>query len=162
MSLQNAAARSHLQGPAVPLLILPAIGKQHAAVAGKGIPDIPDAHAARTAIDEEGVTAAAYTLISIEATSAAVPEDEIDFVLDRPFLFAVTGSDGLPLFTGIVNEPRLRLLYCRRKICCLFIKDIRNAKRFQPFFQFKRGCHVKFRHCEINRSMLLILPALSG
>ncbi len=62
-------------------------------------------HAARTAIDEEGVTAAAYTLISIEATSAAVPEDEIDFVLDRPFLFAVTGSDGLPLFTGIVNEP---------------------------------------------------------
>ena len=29
-----------------------------------------------------------------------------DFVLDRPFLFAVTnGTNGLPLFVGIVNQP---------------------------------------------------------
>ncbi len=62
-------------------------------------------HAARAAVDEEGITAAAYTVIGIDATAALMPEDEIDFVLDRPFLFAVTGSDGLPLFTGIVNQP---------------------------------------------------------
>ncbi len=62
-------------------------------------------HAARAAVDEEGITAAAYTVIGIEATAALVPEDEIDFVLNRPFIFAVTGTDGLPLFTGIVNQP---------------------------------------------------------
>jgi len=35
-------------------------------------------------------------------------EDEIDFVLDRPFLFAITNSwrdSGLPLFVGVVNQP---------------------------------------------------------
>jgi hypothetical protein len=31
-------------------------------------------------------------------------QDEIDFVLDRPFLFVITGEDGLPLFIGIVNQ----------------------------------------------------------
>lgn len=60
-------------------------------------------HAARVKIDEEGVTAAAFTVIDY-AGSAAPPEDEIDFVLDRPFLFIVESSDALPLFAGIVNE----------------------------------------------------------
>ena len=32
-------------------------------------------------------------------------EDEIDFVLDRPFLFVITGAQGLPLFVGVVNQP---------------------------------------------------------
>ena len=31
--------------------------------------------------------------------------EEMDFVLDRPFLFAITESDGLPLFVGAVNRP---------------------------------------------------------
>ena len=31
-------------------------------------------------------------------------EDETDFTLDRPFLFAVM-RQGLPLFVGIVNRP---------------------------------------------------------
>lgn len=61
-------------------------------------------HAARVAIDEEGVTAAAYTVIAM-AGAAPPPEDEIDFILDRPFLFLVTSRDNLPLFAGIVNEP---------------------------------------------------------
>ncbi len=28
------------------------------------------------------------------------PEEEVDFTLDRPFLFVITGEDGLPLFVG--------------------------------------------------------------
>lgn len=64
-------------------------------------------HAARVAIDEEGITAAAYTVLM--AAGAAPPPDqeiqEMDFTLDRPFLFVVESRDGLPLFAGIVNEP---------------------------------------------------------
>ena len=61
-------------------------------------------HAARAAIDEKGVVAAAYTVIG--ANGAGIPpEEEIDFILDRPFLFAITGAGGLPLFVGIVNTP---------------------------------------------------------
>jgi len=61
-------------------------------------------HAARVAIDEEGVIAAAYTVM-ISAGAAMPPDEEIDFVVDRPFIFAITGADGLPLFVGIVNRP---------------------------------------------------------
>lgn len=62
-------------------------------------------HAARVSINEDGVTAAAYTLIvSYGATAPPPVQEEIDFVLDRPFLFVVE-SDNMPLFTGIVNNP---------------------------------------------------------
>ena len=60
-------------------------------------------HDARVLIDEEGCTAAAFTIASVEATCAEEDLEEIDFTLDRPFLFAITNADGLPLFTGIVN-----------------------------------------------------------
>lgn len=57
----------------------------------------------RVAIDEKGVTAAAY--IELPAAGAAAPPEEIiDFILDRPFLFLIT-SDGIPLFAGAVNQP---------------------------------------------------------
>ena len=62
-------------------------------------------HAARVAIDEEGVTAAAYTVMMMGGAGAP-PEEEVDFVLDRPFVFAITGVDGLPLFVGIVHQPQ--------------------------------------------------------
>lgn len=62
-------------------------------------------HAARIAIDEEGVTAAAYTVMMTEG-AAAPPEEEVDFALNRPFVFAITGTDGLPLFVGIVRQPQ--------------------------------------------------------
>lgn len=62
-------------------------------------------HAARIAIDEQGVTAASYTVIGADTGSAMPPDKEIDFTLDRPFLFAVTDRDGQPLFLGIVNQP---------------------------------------------------------
>lgn len=60
-------------------------------------------HGVRVAIDEEGVTAAAYTVMA-EAGAAPPPEEEVDFVLDRPFLFVITGAQGVPLFVGIVNQ----------------------------------------------------------
>lgn len=59
----------------------------------------------RVTIDEEGVTAASYIELNFGAGSAMPPEEIIDFVLDRPFLFAVTSSEGVPLFVGVVNEP---------------------------------------------------------
>lgn len=61
-------------------------------------------HAARVTIDEEGCAAAAYTVM-MACGSAMPPEEEVDFVLDRPFLFAITSADGLPLFVGVVNRP---------------------------------------------------------
>ena len=61
-------------------------------------------HAARVAVDEEGVTAAAYTVL-MTAGAAIPPTEEVYFTLDRPFLFVITSHDGLPLFTGVVNQP---------------------------------------------------------
>ena len=57
----------------------------------------------RVTIDEEGCTAAAFTEMLL-CGSACPPENiqEIDFMLDRPFLFVITGLDGQPLFVGTV------------------------------------------------------------
>jgi hypothetical protein len=60
-------------------------------------------HAARVKIDEEGCEAAAYSFITSTGSSAP-PDDEIDFVLDRPFIFVITGADSLPRFIGTVNN----------------------------------------------------------
>ncbi len=57
----------------------------------------------RVQIDEEGVKAATYIEFP-GAGSAAPPEEIIDFVLDRPFLFVIT-NDKIPLFAGCVNNP---------------------------------------------------------
>lgn len=57
---------------------------------------------ARVEIDEKGVKAATY--IEIPGAGAAQPPEEIiDFVLDRPFLFVISKGN-LPLFTGVVNN----------------------------------------------------------
>ena len=37
--------------------------------------------------------------------SAAPPDEEVDFTLDRPFLFSITGLENLPLFVGTVQNP---------------------------------------------------------
>lgn len=60
-------------------------------------------HAARVAIDEEGVTAAAYTVEVLNGTGA--PMDTLEFVADRPFMFAITGPGNTLMFTGIVEQP---------------------------------------------------------
>lgn len=61
-------------------------------------------HAARVAIDEEGVTAAAYTVMMMDGAGAP-PKDEVYLTFDRPFLFVISSHDDLPLFAGIVNTP---------------------------------------------------------
>ena len=58
----------------------------------------------RVSIDEEGVTAASYVLLQFGAGAAQPPDEIIDFVLDRPFLFAITTNE-IPLFVGTVNTP---------------------------------------------------------
>ncbi len=57
---------------------------------------------ARVEIDEKGVKAATY--IELPGAGAAQPPEEIiDFVLDRPFVFVISKGN-LPLFTGVVNN----------------------------------------------------------
>lgn len=60
-------------------------------------------HSARVKTDEKGITAAAFT--AMQLCGSAMPNDEVDFIVDRPFVFAVTGTDGSVLFCGTVNEP---------------------------------------------------------
>ena len=61
-------------------------------------------HSVRVKIDEEGCEAAAFTVMAL-AGAAMPPTEEVDFVLDRPFLFVITSDSGLPLFIGVVNRP---------------------------------------------------------
>lgn len=63
-------------------------------------------HAARVVIDEEGCTAVAFTAM-VAATGGFIPvENEIDFILDRPFMFVITSEFARqPLFVGTVFEP---------------------------------------------------------
>ena len=61
-------------------------------------------HDARVRIDENGAEAAAVTIVMAEGTS--LPEDEITFTLDRPFLFVIRQNDGIPLFVGVVENPQ--------------------------------------------------------
>ncbi len=62
-------------------------------------------HGARVKIDEEGCTAAAYTVFAMTGGGISLGR-EFDFVLNRPFMFVITSPNGLPLFTGIVNNPQ--------------------------------------------------------
>lgn len=59
-------------------------------------------HGARVTIDEEGCTAAAYTVM-MACGAAMPPEEKVDFVLDRPFLFTISSADGQTLFVGVIN-----------------------------------------------------------
>lgn len=57
----------------------------------------------RVLIDEEGCRATALTVMQYDG--AGEPEENVDFVLDRPFIFEIVSATGLPLFVGIVNNP---------------------------------------------------------
>ena len=59
-------------------------------------------HAAMVKIDEEGVTGAAYTVLMMDA--AGIIQDQVDFIIDRPFVFAVAAPDGSILFTGVIQN----------------------------------------------------------
>ena len=57
-------------------------------------------------LDEEGVEAAAYTAVAIEAAGAPVEDPVIaEMNLNRPFLYLITANDGSPLFIGVVRNP---------------------------------------------------------
>ncbi len=60
--------------------------------------------ATRVTVDEEGVAAAGYVVIT-KPGSPMPPTEEVDFVLNRPFLFVITNSANIPLFAGVVNNP---------------------------------------------------------
>lgn len=60
-------------------------------------------HAALVEIDEQGVTGAAYTAL-LMTEGAYLVNETLDFVVDEPFMFSVTGADGSILFTGLVKN----------------------------------------------------------
>ncbi len=59
-------------------------------------------HAAMVTVDEDGVTGAAYTELAM--CGAGMPLDEVEFILDRPFVFAAAAPDGSILFAGVVQN----------------------------------------------------------
>ena len=58
----------------------------------------------RVTIDEDGVKAASYIILEFGAGAAPPPDEIIDFILDRPFVFAIT-TESIPMFVGTVNNP---------------------------------------------------------
>ncbi|NJP40067.1 serpin family protein [Oscillospiraceae bacterium HV4-5-C5C] len=60
---------------------------------------------ARLKMNEDGVEAAAATLIGIRATSLPVDQPELDMVLDRPFLAELQTPAGIPLFSCVIALP---------------------------------------------------------
>ncbi len=63
------------------------------------------AHQAKIEVDEEGSRAAAVTEAMLGITSIQMPEDEVDFIVDRPFVFVIRDKEsGIILFTGRINN----------------------------------------------------------
>ena len=58
----------------------------------------------RVTIDEDGAKAASYIILDFGAGAAQPPDEIIDFILDRPFVFAIT-TKTVPMFVGTVNHP---------------------------------------------------------
>ena len=59
-------------------------------------------HAAMVEIDEHGVIGTAYT--AIVAAEESIVNERLEFNLNRPFMFVITGPDGSVLFSGIVRN----------------------------------------------------------
>lgn len=57
-------------------------------------------------IDENGVEASAFT--QIDYAGAAPPQDRADMILNRPFIYGITASNGTLLFVGICENPNLK------------------------------------------------------
>ena len=59
---------------------------------------------ARVKVDEEGVEAAAATILSFKLTGATIEDPEVCVMdLDRPFLFVIR-TENIPRFVGVVNQ----------------------------------------------------------
>ncbi|MBE5862555.1 MAG: serpin family protein [Lachnospiraceae bacterium] len=61
-------------------------------------------HAAMVEIDEQGIKGAAYVDFGLLGAGIPKEREEIDFILDRPFIFVVYSNDGSVLFEGIVRN----------------------------------------------------------
>ena len=61
-------------------------------------------HSARLTADNDGVEAAAFTVIDVTLGGAFTTPDST-VTLDRPFMFLLTSADSTPLFVGTVYEP---------------------------------------------------------
>ena len=57
------------------------------------------------AIDEKGVEAAAYTEIILPPTCPEPPDQKVEMVLNRPFLFGIVAPNGTLLFVGVCSNP---------------------------------------------------------
>nr|WP_315024900.1 serpin family protein [uncultured Aminipila sp.] len=55
------------------------------------------------AIDENGVEASAFT--KIDMYSAARSEESAEMILNRPFIYGITSSNGTLIFVGVCNNP---------------------------------------------------------
>ena len=66
------------------------------------------AQESRIGLDENGVEASAYTKVDIMEMSA-LPDpsviEELEFDLDRPFLYEIRTRQGIPLFVGLCAQP---------------------------------------------------------
>lgn len=75
-----------------------------------GLSDVPARITAieqgtRIGVDEDGVEAAAYTYVALEALGASMEKPEpVEMNLNRPFLYTITSEDGAVLFLGICEE----------------------------------------------------------
>lgn len=75
-----------------------------------GLSDVPAKITAieqgtRIGVDEDGVEAAAYTYMALEAAGMSLEEPEVvEMNLNRPFLYTVTSEDGAVLFMGICES----------------------------------------------------------
>lgn len=99
----NANIRSGLEAMGVTDVFDPGAADFSATLSGMPVWLTAANQATRVIIDEEGVKAAAY--IEFPGAGAAQPPDEIiDFILDRPFVFVIS-NENLPLFAGVVNHP---------------------------------------------------------
>ena len=61
-------------------------------------------HAARVTIDENGCTAAAFTMMMVDA-GAMLPDQSLEMNLNRPFAFVILNNADVPLFIGTVYTP---------------------------------------------------------
>lgn len=64
------------------------------------------AHAARVTVEEKGCEAAAFTFMQSTVKGPIQKPEAVDFIVDRPFFFVITGEGNLPLFAGTVYEPQ--------------------------------------------------------
>ena len=69
-------------------------------------------HDARVTIDEKGCTATAYTVMMM-AGAGRPPEEEVNFVLDKPFLFAITNHSQLRVVSHVTPYGQARKLPIR-------------------------------------------------